>query len=275
MVYQNKIDGLNTDFIKNPNGVNHQENIIEAHNISFAYGKEEILKGITLNIHRGDYLGIVGSNGAGKTTFLKIILGLLKPTEGSVALFGKDGKEFKDWSKVGYVPQKIANFDAGFPATVQEVVMMSRYAKKGLFHRTNKEDERIVKEALEHVDMVDYKDRLIGDLSGGQGQRVFIAKALAGQPEIIFLDEPTTGVDIQSENEFYALLKKLNQELGLTLVLGTHNIERILKEAMHIACIDRTLVCHTSPEEFVKDNPSLHVFGRDVKIIEHRHNNGL
>src|SRR3989344_8599362 len=98
MVYQNKIDGLNTDFIKNPNGVNHQENIIEAHNISFAYGKEEILKGITLNIHRGDYLGIVGSNGAGKTTFLKIILGLLKPSSGSIKLFGVESKDFKNRS---------------------------------------------------------------------------------------------------------------------------------------------------------------------------------
>src|SRR3990167_10262658 len=104
--------------------VNHKENIVEVKNIYFSYGEDEILKNVNLNIHRGDYLGIVGSNGSGKTTLLKIILGLLKPSSGSIKLFGQDAKNFKDRSKIGYVHQKVTNFDANFPATVEEVVLM-------------------------------------------------------------------------------------------------------------------------------------------------------
>jgi len=251
--------------------INHSKNIIEVKDVSFSYGNEEILKSITLDIHRGDYLGVVGSNGAGKTTLIKIIVGLLKTNRGAIKLFGKDIKDFKDWSKVGYVPQKVTNFDVNFPATVAEVVMMGRYAKKGLFKYPNNEDRKIVEKALLQVNMLDFKKRLIGDLSTGQQQRVFIARALVGQPEIIFLDEPTTGVDKKSQDDFYQILQKLNKDLGITLVLITHDVERILKEAMHIACIDHRLVCHSSPEEFLRDNPSLNLYGHEVKIIEHHH----
>jgi len=251
---------------------NHLENIIEIKNISFSYGTDQVLKDVTLDIHKGDYLGIVGGNGAGKTTLLKIILGLLVPSEGLVKIFGTDIKKFKDWSRLGYVPQKATNFDVNFPATVREVVRMGRYAKKGLFHWINKSDEQIIDDSLNHVGMTSYQDRLIGDLSAGQQQRVFIARALTGQPEVIFLDEPTTGIDKNSQDEFYRLLKKLNKELHLTLILVTHDVERILKEAMHIACIDHRLVCHSSPEEFLRDNPSLSIGGQTVKIIEHHHN---
>lgn len=252
--------------------INHSKNIIEIKDISFGYGNEEILKSITLDIHKGDYLGVIGSNGSGKTTLIKIILGLLKPNRGSIKLFGRDINEFKDWSKVGYVPQKATNFDVNFPATVEEVVIMGRYSKRGLFKFIKNEDKQIVEQSLSQVNMSEFKNRLIGDLSAGQQQRVFIARALAGQPEIIFLDEPTTGVDKQSQDDFYQLLQKLNKELHLTLVLITHDVERILKEAMHIACIDHRLVCHSSPEEFLRDNPSLNLYGHEVKIIEHHHN---
>ena len=252
--------------------VDHSKNIIEIKDISFSYGGEEVLKDITLNIHKGDYLGIVGSNGAGKTTLLKVILGLLDSSKGSIKLFGQDIKKFKDWSKVGYVPQKATNFDVNFPVTVKEVVKMARFAKRGLFHFTKKEDEVIVETTLKQVDMWEYKDRLIGDLSGGQQQRVFIARAIASQPEVIFLDEPTTGVDKNDQNEFYNLLRKLNKELNLTLVLITHDIDRITKEAMHIACIDHILICHTSAEEFIKQSEFLNISGQNIKIITHHHN---
>ncbi len=253
--------------------IDHTKNIIEVKNISFSYGNEEVLKDITLNIHKGDYLGIVGANGAGKTTLLKIILGLLSPSNGSIKLFGQDIKYFKNWSKIGYVPQKATNFDVNFPVTVREVVAMGRLAKRGLFHFLTREDTEIVEAVLKQVDMLDYKDRLIGDLSGGQQQRVFIARALAGQPEIIFLDEPTTGVDKKAQNEFYNLLRKLNKELDLTLVLITHDIDKITKEAMHIACINHVLICHTSAEDFVKQSDFLNIAGHNnIKVITHHHN---
>ncbi len=171
--------------------VNHGENIIEVQNVSFSYNGHEVLKDINLAIHRGDYLGLVGGNGSGKTTLIKIILGLLKPTSGTIKLFGKNITDFKDWSKIGYVPQKATSFDVNFPATVREVVLMGRYGRRGLFHRVAQEDRDRAREALEQVEMWQHRDRLIGDLSGGQQQRVFIARALATEPEVIFLDEPT------------------------------------------------------------------------------------
>ena len=240
--------------------VDHTKNIIEVKDICFSYGDEEVLKDISFDIHKGDYLGVVGPNGAGKTTLLKLILNLLPVCCGSIKLFGEDIGHFKDWSKIGYVPQKATNFDANFPATVREVVAMSRSAKKGLFHNKNQEDDKIIEESLKRVGMWEQKDHLIGDLSGGQQQRVFIARALALQPEIIFLDEPTTGVDKKSKDDFYTLLKDLNQRFNLTIVLVSHDIERITKEAMHIVCVDHTLVCHTSPQEFLKESESLNMF---------------
>lgn len=233
--------------------VDHSKNIIEVQGISFSYdGKVNVLKGITFAIHPGDYVGLIGPNGAGKTTLLKIMLGLLTPTRGEVRLFGQKINEFKDWYKVGYVPQKATHFDAGFPATVEEVVLMGRYAKRGLFSRTTEEDRKLTREALKQVDMWEYRRRLIGDLSGGQQQRVFIARAIVSQPEVIFLDEPTTGIDRQAQDDFYVLLRKLSGELGLTLVLISHDIKRVTDEVMHIAWIDRTLESYSSPEEYLR-----------------------
>lgn len=234
--------------------VDHSANSIEVSHISFSYGDTEVLRDITFAIHRGDYLGIVGPNGAGKTTLLKIMLGRLRPAAGTVKIFGTDVGDFKEWSRIGYVPQKAFYFDRHFPATVAEVVLMGRYAKRGLFRRVTAEDRMAVVAALKTAEMWQYRDILIGDLSGGQQQRVFIARALASAPEIIFLDEPTTGVDAKSEEEFYALLRKLNRESQATLVLVSHDIDRVLGEAMHVACIDRTLVCHGSPEEYIHEN---------------------
>lgn len=236
--------------------VDHSKNIIEVKDLSFSYGSGEVLSDISLTIHKGDYLGIVGPNGAGKTTLLKAILGLITPTKGSVKLFGYDIKDFREWSRIGYVPQKVTNFDSNFPATVREVVLMGRYAQRGMIHRLKEEDSEAAKAALINVGMWDYKDRLIGDLSGGQQQRVFIARALAGNPEVIFLDEPTTGVDRETQNELYALLRKLNREFDLTLVLISHDVDMMTKEAMHIAYIERRLVSFTSPDELAKERGS-------------------
>jgi len=251
--------------------IDHNKNIIEVKNVSFAYGKNEVLKDITFEVHQGDYLGLVGPNGAGKTTLLRIILGLLIPQNGSIKLFGEDIKDFKNWEKISYVPQKVTNFDVNFPAKVEEIVQMGLYGKKGLLHGITTSDKKAVRVALERVGMWSFKDRLIGDLSGGEQQRVFIARALVSQPEVIFLDEPATGIDQKSEDDFYALLKQLNAE-GLTLILISHDIERVVQNTMHIACINHTLVCHSSPEEFVKESQSKNLFGKEVKIITHHHN---
>lgn len=233
--------------------VDHTDTIVEVKDVSFSYGDHEVLSRINLSIHRGDYLGLVGGNGSGKTTLLKIILGLLKPTSGRVTLFGTDAEAFHNWPRIGYVPQKVTAFDTGFPANAEEVVLMGRYGRRGLFRRVTEEDRQQARKALEQVGMLQHRFRLIGDLSGGQQQRVFIARALAGEPEIIFLDEPTVGVEKKVKDEFYALLRKLNEELRLTVVLVTHDIESMAHEAMHIACVDHTLFFHDSVDQYFKD----------------------
>jgi len=237
--------------------VDHTKNIIEIEHVSFFHNNQPILNDISLSIHKGDYIGIIGGNGAGKTTLLKVILGLQKPDSGTVRLFGDDIKDFKDWPKMGYVPQKATSFDTNFPATVEEIVQMGRFGRLGLFHNIKKADRTAVKKALEQVDMYDERKRLIGDLSGGQQQRVFIARALAGNPEVIFLDEPTVGVEKEVEEDFYDLLRKLNTENNLTIVIVTHDIDSIAKDAMHIACIDKSMVLHETVDEYFRETHSI------------------
>lgn len=251
--------------------IDHTKNIIEVENVSFAYGHTEVLKNITLTVHQGDYLGIIGPNGSGKTTLLKLMLGLLKPASGKIRLFGSDCNCFKEWQRLGYVPQKAINFDPLFPATVYEVVAMGRYGKRGLLNRLNKEDAMIIEKSLRQVEMFDFKDRLIGDLSSGQEQRVFIARALAGEPEVIFLDEPTVGVDVKTQEQFYALLKRLNQEMGLTLVLISHDIDVVAEEATELACINQTLIYHGAPQAFIKGDYLQKLYGKNIRQILHDH----
>lgn len=221
--------------------VDHEENIIECNGICFSYGPNTILHDVTINVHRGDYLGIVGPNGGGKTTLLKIMIGLLTSQCGSVKLFGTDIKNFKDWHKIGYVPQKATSFDANFPATVFEVVLMGTFGKRGIGHRATTEDKQATMNALKKVEMDGFAYRLIGDLSGGQQQRVFIARALVSNPEVIFLDEPTTGVDEEAQKEFYALLRTLNRTYNVTLVFISHDHTALEREATEIATVHRTL----------------------------------
>ncbi len=251
--------------------VNHDKNIIEVKNVSFSYDHDQVLKDISLTVHEGDYLGIIGPNGSGKTTLLKIILGLLKPSKGDIKLFGSSCLCANEWSKIGYVPQKATNFDPLFPATVFEVVAMGRYGKKGLFKQLNKEDREIIQTSLEQVEMDNFRDRLIGDLSSGQQQRVFIARALAGEPEVIILDEPTVGIDVKTQEQFYALLKRLNQEFGLTLVIVSHDINAIASEVTELACINQTLIYHGNPEEFLKGDYVEKLYGKNVRFIHLHH----
>jgi zinc transport system ATP-binding protein len=232
--------------------IDHAHNIIEINHVSFAYNGEEVLKNVNLQIHKGDYLGIVGPNGGGKTTLLKCILGVLKHRSGTIKLFNQDLAAFKDWPRIGYVSQKI-NFDPNFPSTAREVVAMGLFGKRGLFKRLKKDDWGSVDKALEQVNMQKFKDRRIDDLSGGQQQRVFIARALVSRPEVIFLDEPTVGVDTETRNQFFALLEKLNRELELTLVLITHDMDIILHHGVsEVAYINREVLFYGNPSDLLK-----------------------
>ncbi len=230
----------------------HTKNIIELHGVSFSYSTDEkTLGNVNLEIHKGDYLGIIGPNGGGKTTLLRIMLGLIKPDKGAVILFGQDIRYFKDWNKIGYVRQKAVLFDQSFPITVEEVVAMGRYGEKGLLKMLDAKDHRRIEKSLKQVDMWEYRKRIMGDLSGGQQQRIFIARALASSPEIIFLDEPTSGVDQQTQKKFYGLLKELNKDLNLTLVLVSHDTNILADEVTEMACVNRTVLYTNKPHDFV------------------------
>lgn len=231
--------------------LDHKHTIIELDRVCFSYSTEEVIKDVSLQIHKGDYVGIIGPNGGGKSTLLKLMLGILKPNDGTIRLFGKDIREFRDASKIGYVPQR-TYIETNFPITVEELVAMGRYGKRGLFHFPTKGDREKTLVALKQVDMLDFRNRQIGDLSGGQQQRVFIARALVSEPEIIYLDEPTVGVDVKTQTQFYSLLRKLNQELDLTLILASHELDVVAHEATELGYINRTLEYYGDPETFLK-----------------------
>ncbi|HSW97972.1 MAG TPA: metal ABC transporter ATP-binding protein [Candidatus Saccharimonadales bacterium] len=249
--------------------IDHTKNIIELSNISFSYGEESVLTDITLAIHKGDYLGIIGPNGGGKSTLLKIMLGLLTPKTGTVKLFNKDISKFKDWSKIGYVSQKVTHIDENYPMTVEEIVSMGRFAKRGLFKFLTKQDKDAVKEALCQVEMLNYRTRLIGDLSGGQQQRVFIARALASEPEVIVLDEPTVGVDIKTQEQFYALLQKLNKEFDKTLIMVTHELEVAAQETTELASVNRTITYYGPSKEFLQKKNLETLYGKGFALKQH------
>lgn len=251
----------------------HTENIIELDNVSYTYnGVDFVVKDITFSVHRGDYLGLIGPNGSGKTTLLKMMLGLLRPTHGIVKIFGKEPKDFHEWYKIGYVAQKATHFDKNFPATVEEAVAMGTYARRGLFHFPSAEDKKRVYEALEQVEMLEHRKERIGDLSGGQQQRVFIARALATKPEVVILDEPTVGVDATTQEQFYLLLRKLNKEFRLTLILVSHELNIVSREATEVACINQSLVCYTTPEELSQQGGIEKLYGKDLRYLLHDHN---
>src|SRR4051812_15544066 len=190
--------------------------LVDLGGVCFGYGGEPILADVDLTVARGEFLGLIGPNGSGKSTLLNIVLGLVRPTGGSVRLFGQDAARFGERWRIGYVPQRLSSFDAQFPATVEEVVGMGRFARLGPFRRPGAEDRAAVARALDAVEMTAYRDRRIGRLSVGQQQRAFIARALATEAELLILDEPTAAVDAATQEDFYHLLEHLNQDFGMT-----------------------------------------------------------
>lgn len=251
--------------------MNTVSNIVDINSVSFSYNGHPVLDDISIEIKKGEFLGLIGPNGSGKTTLLKIILGLLKPQSGSISLFGQQIDSFKDWSKVGYVPQKAGAEGMRFPVTVEEIVTMGRINNSRWFDFTSKEDETAIDQALTEVDMLKYKKTLLNELSGGQQQRVYIARALASKPELLILDEPTVGVDSESQAKFYELLKNLNRNLKLTLILVSHDIDVVSHEVSILACINSKLVCYGKPKDLLKDDLIKKLYAKELRFVFHGH----
>jgi zinc transport system ATP-binding protein len=245
--------------------------LIALDDVSFSYNGEPVLDRISLEVNAGDYLGVIGPNGGGKTTMLRMMLGLIRAVGGNVRLFGVPVGKFRQWSRIGYVPQKATSFDSRFPITVEEVVALGRVSKVGMWRGFSAKDKAAVSKALAAVGMGDYRKRLITDLSGGQQQRVFIAKALASEPEVLILDEPAVGIDVKSQDAFYQLLSRLNKDEGLTLVMVSHDIDVVVNEVTKIACINETLIYHGAPQDFLKDDYVAKLYGKERKFILHGH----
>jgi zinc transport system ATP-binding protein len=244
--------------------------MVEVCEVSFTYDGDPVLERVNLTIERGDIVGLIGPNGGGKTTLLKVILGQLPPREGRVTLFGTDVRGFTQWYRIGYVPQRIWGFDQNFPATVQEVVTAGRFPRVGLFHRLGAEDRRAVQAALEMVGLAEHRRRRIGNLSAGQQQRVFLSRALAGEAELLLLDEPTAAVDPKAQEDFYALLERLNRERGLTVVLVSHDLATVASQVKSLACLNRRMLFHGPVAQCLSGDALAQTFGEGRAVL-HSH----
>ena len=222
-------------------------------------------------LKQGQYAALIGPNGGGKTTLIRLLLGLEKPTSGEIRLFGKPQKAFKAWHRIGYVPQRVSLVDMQFPATVEEVVRMGRVARRGLFGRERPEDIEAVERAMEKMAVTGLRNRLVGELSGGQRQRVMIARALASEPEVLILDEPNTGVDAPSQHRFYELLRSLNREEGLTILFVTHDVGVIAGDIQSLFFVNQTMLSSDTPAEVLSCSEMSKLYGIDAHVVHHSH----
>ena len=236
--------------------------VVELQDIWVNYGDVTVLEAVDLIVQDKDFLGIIGPNGGGKSTLLKVILGLITPDKGIVKLLGDN--PVKTRKHVGYVPQ-YASFNLNFPISVWEVVLMGRMNTVGSLRRYGKKDHDAAQEALKKVKMLEYKDRQISELSGGQRQRVFIARSLVTDPKLLILDEPATGVDFVMQKEFYELLRELKQHISIIMV--SHDISAISVYVDKVACLNRKLHYHNSKELSPEDLDAS--YGCPVEMLAH------
>jgi len=235
--------------------------VVEINNLTVQYPDVKALDDVSFVINQGDFLGIIGPNGAGKSTLFDSMLGLNTKYKGTIKFFGKDIKKSKNYLKeIGYVPQKPI-FEKNFPVTVNDVVRM------GL---RNESDENRIDEILQQLWIHELSNKRIGELSGGQQQRVFIAKALVNSPKILILDEPVTGIDQQSIELFYSILRELNSKQKITIVWSSHDLDAVNQLANHVACLNRTLFFHGESEKFFSDDELVKQYS-EASMQEHMH----
>jgi len=236
--------------------------VVELDDVDAGYDAELVLKSVTLKIGTGDFVGIIGPNGGGKTTLIRVILGILSPARGTVRLFGKPVTQVRPL--VGYVPQ-ILEFDRAFPIRAIDVVRMGRLGRRGLRAAYNQADNEVVQRVMSQAGVADQANRLFGDLSGGQRQRVLIARALAVEPQLLLLDEPTANVDPSLQGGIYDLLAGLNETV--TILMVTHDLGVVSAHVKSVGCLNRTLHYHGGihiPDGVLDDT-----FGCSVDFISH------
>ena len=243
------------------------EALVRLEHVSVDRPHGRVLEDIDLEVERGEFVGLVGPNGAGKTTLLKAMLGLAPIAEGRIMIFGSAlGPRAADRRSIGYVPQRTA-IPRSFPATVRDVVMMGRYAEIGAFKFPGARDRDAVERCLEWVGMSDRAQRPVGELSGGEQRRVLLAQALTASTRLLLLDEPTIGLDLPAEQEFYALLRRLQAELDLTIVVVSHDLVALAGEADQLMCINRKLHVHGNPEDVIHSHAIREAYSCEFDFI--------
>ncbi len=239
------------------------EKAIEVRNVGFSYGSTVAIRNASFAIDNGDFFGIIGPNGGGKTTLLRLILGMIKPHSGTIQLLGET--PLKSRFKAGYIPQE-TNLNKGFPITAHDVVLMGLTSTRGLGKPFTKKDHERADYVLEQLGLIDVRKRSIADLSGGQRQKVLLSRAIVSEPVILFLDEPTASVDTTGEDEIYEYLLKINKN-GTTIVLVTHNIGVLSKYIKSVACVNVDV--HFHPDGKLDEETITKTFGCPVDIIAH------
>jgi zinc transport system ATP-binding protein len=236
--------------------------IVDIEKLSVDYAGIMALEDVSFGIAEGDFLGIIGPNGAGKSTLFRCMLGLHTQYDGTIKFFDQDIRDSKRYlSQIGFVPQKPV-VDRNFPATIREIVSMSQ----------NSNDSKKVEEALQKVWMHELADRRIGDLSVGQQQRVFIAKALVNSPKILVLDEPVTGIDVYNQDLFFQILGELNTREKISIIWSSHDLDAVERLANKVACLNKTLFFHGISEEFFSDDEMLKKYSEtSMQMHMHHH----
>jgi zinc transport system ATP-binding protein len=238
--------------------------VIELRDVEFGYAATPVIEDVSLTIGNGEYVAVVGPNGSGKSTLMQLMLGLLEPDTGVARLFGAPAHSFDDGGRLGYVAQH-ASASKEMPITVREVVKMGRFPHVG-FGRLSGRDWAIVDDALDTVGMSAFAGRRITQLSGGQRQRAFIARALASEAELLVLDEPTVGVDVESVQAFYGLLESLNDR-GITVLLIEHDLGAVTDNVDRVVCLNREVYFDGPTAEFVESDALARAFGTTANFL--------
>src|SRR3954451_6812112 len=240
--------------------------LVDIQHLDFAYGQQLVLKHINLQIEAGSTLGLIGPNGGGKTTLMRLMLGLYKPTRGTITVAGiNPAAAVRAGDVIGYLPQK-AHFPANFPLTVRQAVRLGLAGKTGMMRGYAKDDLDFVETLFDRIGLAGLTDRPVGELSGGQAQRAFIARALAPRPKILLLDEPTTGIDRSGQQRFIEQVMKLKEELGLTLVFCSHDLRAVSSISDRIACLNLTLHYHDVPHR-MPERLAVDMFACDLEAM--------
>ena len=227
--------------------------LVTLSSVSFSYGQQPVLEDVDLAVPQGATLGLIGPNGGGKTTLMKLMLGLFPPTTGEVRVGGLSPKAaVRRGDLVGYLPQR-PRTPSNFPVTVRQVVRMGLTGKTGMFRQPSADDLAFCEFLIGKVGLIELADRPVGALSGGQTQRTYIARALAPRPKLLLLDEPTVGVDSAGQQQFVSFIQELKAELGLTVVLVSHDLRAVSAISDRIACLNRTLHYHDVPGHLPAD----------------------